>query len=589
MSASEGMVGYVDATLRDLAPLPWGGSVGTDDLAAAAAALAQVGASAIEAIDSRSARAAIEGRRESPWDRIRAIVREVGPATVGAVVSARSIWGEDPVAADVARRFVLCAAESGVGRIRVTDALNDVAALEPMARAASEAGAALVPTLMIGPAPAITDPLWVEEARALAALPGATALCVSDPGGYVAPGALAALVATLRDAVALPLEIQVQAPGGLAPLAATAAVAAGAAAVHASAGPVAMLAARPSAETLRAALLGGPRGLACDAEAIDHAARVVGPMVPADRLRQAASAVFGPALAIPPHLEAALVSRLGRMGLSRTLAEATLEASRIAEEVGGATVAYPLGLAIVSQAARHVTEGERWTSIEPSLARVALGQSGRLRRPVSPQALAAAEAAALPEPAAPRDLGAVADDAPPGLSDEDTVLWAQFGNAVQPLVTRRQSISTEPSHDPDTHGIDRQLIETLVEVVESTQQAEVSVEIAGARVTVRRVDPAAAAGHGGDGAPVGGPGQMDPGLVRIESPMVGTFYRASSPEAGPYVEVGQRIEPGQTVCLIEAMKLFNEIVAETGGVVREILVDNAEPVEFGQALLLIEP
>jgi acetyl-CoA carboxylase biotin carboxyl carrier protein len=71
--------------------------------------------------------------------------------------------------------------------------------------------------------------------------------------------------------------------------------------------------------------------------------------------------------------------------------------------------------------------------------------------------------------------------------------------------------------------------------------------------------------------------------------MVGTFYRAPSPEAPPFVEVGQRIEPGETVCLIEAMKLFNEIVSETGGVVREILVQNADPVEFGQALFLIEP
>jgi len=77
--------------------------------------------------------------------------------------------------------------------------------------------------------------------------------------------------------------------------------------------------------------------------------------------------------------------------------------------------------------------------------------------------------------------------------------------------------------------------------------------------------------------------------VEIKSPMVGTFYRAPNPEAPAYVEVGQTIEPGQVICIIEAMKLMNEIKSEIRGKILEILVDNAEPVEFGQSLFLIEP
>jgi oxaloacetate decarboxylase alpha subunit len=70
--------------------------------------------------------------------------------------------------------------------------------------------------------------------------------------------------------------------------------------------------------------------------------------------------------------------------------------------------------------------------------------------------------------------------------------------------------------------------------------------------------------------------------------MVGTFYRAASPEAPPFVEVGSQVVPGQTLCIIEAMKLMNEITSEVAGSVRKILVENAQPVEFGQALFLIE-
>ena len=79
------------------------------------------------------------------------------------------------------------------------------------------------------------------------------------------------------------------------------------------------------------------------------------------------------------------------------------------------------------------------------------------------------------------------------------------------------------------------------------------------------------------------------GLKEIKSPMVGTFYKSPEPGADPYVKTGTRVSPGQTVCIIEAMKIMNEIEAEIAGVVREILVDDAQPVEFGQALFRVDP
>ncbi len=77
--------------------------------------------------------------------------------------------------------------------------------------------------------------------------------------------------------------------------------------------------------------------------------------------------------------------------------------------------------------------------------------------------------------------------------------------------------------------------------------------------------------------------------AEIKAPMVGTFYRAPSPESPPFAEINQTIEVGQVVCIIEAMKLMNEIKSEIKGKIIDILVDNAEPVEFGQPLFLIEP
>jgi acetyl-CoA carboxylase biotin carboxyl carrier protein len=100
--------------------------------------------------------------------------------------------------------------------------------------------------------------------------------------------------------------------------------------------------------------------------------------------------------------------------------------------------------------------------------------------------------------------------------------------------------------------------------------------------------PAAAAPAAG-AAEAAAPAPPVSSLVEIKSPMVGTFYRSPAPEAPPYVELGSRIARGQTLCILEAMKLMNELPAEISGVIREVCVENGEPVEFGQVLFRVDP
>ena len=97
----------------------------------------------------------------------------------------------------------------------------------------------------------------------------------------------------------------------------------------------------------------------------------------------------------------------------------------------------------------------------------------------------------------------------------------------------------------------------------------------------------AAAPASAPAAPTAAPQQSN--LTDVKSPMVGTFYRAPAPEAPPYVEIGSTVKKGQTLCILEAMKLMNEMESEVDGVVREILVENSDPVEYGQVLFRIEP
>ncbi|MGA8056390.1 MAG: acetyl-CoA carboxylase biotin carboxyl carrier protein [Burkholderiales bacterium] len=117
-------------------------------------------------------------------------------------------------------------------------------------------------------------------------------------------------------------------------------------------------------------------------------------------------------------------------------------------------------------------------------------------------------------------------------------------------------------------------------------QAHVAAPAIAAPPSAGAATPQPAAGP----APAGGAPEapaVPPGHV-IKAPMVGTFYRASSPGAKPFVEVGETVTVGQTICIIEAMKLMNEIECDEGGVVKAILVENGDPVEYGEPLVVIE-
>lgn len=112
-------------------------------------------------------------------------------------------------------------------------------------------------------------------------------------------------------------------------------------------------------------------------------------------------------------------------------------------------------------------------------------------------------------------------------------------------------------------------------------QAPATVQSAPAPAPAREAAPAAPAEQAE-------PSYDDPRYTTITAPMVGTFYRAPAPDAPPYVEVGDEIREGQALCIIEAMKLMNEIESEVSGRIVKILVENAQPVEYGQPLFIVE-
>lgn len=138
-------------------------------------------------------------------------------------------------------------------------------------------------------------------------------------------------------------------------------------------------------------------------------------------------------------------------------------------------------------------------------------------------------------------------------------------------------------------------LKELIDLLKDTDITELQIEKEGTKVKIRRekilssLDIAAQKLSGSREATGAETGEESQRLVTVTSPIVGTFYRAPSPDAAPFTEVGARVKKNQVICIIEAMKLMNEIESEVDGIVVKILVENGQPVEYGEPLFLIEP
>ena len=179
-------------------------------------------------------------------------------------------------------------------------------------------------------------------------------------------------------------------------------------------------------------------------------------------------------------------------------------------------------------------------------------------------------------------------------SEEELVLIALFGEEAESLLRTIRARHTRDDRGETTLEETReQRIRELVRIVQESGVAEVEIEDEGMRVSVRRADErrrrrshAARRGRRGRAAVLPAAAA---GMIRVESPMVGVFYRSPEPSTPAFVEVGDVVVPGQTLCLLEAMKLFNELKSDATGRVLAIHVENGKPVEFEQLLFELEP
>jgi len=593
----------VDTTIRLLSQEPLAGRIPTGEVLRIAGILDGAGFACLEVSGGGVFDASVRRSVESPWERIRAIdARTTTP--LGIALRGRFLVGSKPVSTDIVRRFVACAAENGIDVFRLHDPLNDVSNLREAGEAIVGAGRQLHVGLVYSPGRTGESDALVEQAKRLGEL-GAARVLLNDPTGALLPHITQELVERLAEASGLPVGLYVQAAAGTALANALVATRVGADVVATAVYPLALALHRIAGESLVEALHGLGRDTGVDVQRLWEASDVVDDHIGDEPLAPLAPriAVRAAEYDLPAGLVAALDVHLRAHAAGDRLLDALIEVGRIREEAGWPPLAAPIGQILGSQALLNVLSARRYGTVLDEFRQLVTGAYGTPPAPIEPGIRRAIELLASDSPSLDDDPPSAEDvrEAAEGLasSEEDLVLLAMYGNEAETLLRSiRQRHSREASllvGDVDVQRAER--IRELVRIVQESGVGEIEIEDEGMRVSVRRADepgtlvPLPAAGAVD---PIVEPAEqavatVDPGTIRVESPMVGVFYRASQPGGPPFVEIGDVVAAGQTLCVLEAMKLFNELKAEADGRVRSIHADNGQPVEFGTLLFELEP
>jgi oxaloacetate decarboxylase alpha subunit len=596
------MPALVDTTIRLLSQEPLADRVAAARLYELADVLDEAGFAYLEISGGGCFDAAVRRGVESPWERIRAI-RARCTTPLAMALRGRFLVGARPLGRDLVRRFIASAAASGIDVFRIHDPLNDLSNLRDAAEAIRAAEKELTVGLVHSPGPDGQTEILLERAHHLPEL-GAARVVIHDPAGALHPAQARELVERMADASGLPVGFHGQGSGGAALASALEAVRAGAALVACALYPVALSLHRVAAEALTQSLagLGLDPGVELErlwrgSELVDEALgdEPVPPLSPRVAVRAAE-------YSLPAGLVAELDGNLRAHASSDRLDEVLEELTDIRRECGWPPLASPIGQVLGSQALLHVLSAQRWRIVVDELRDLVEGRYGSPPGEVDPTVQRAVELlgdGASRGEAVPQHLEDIRGDAA-GLaaSEEELLLLALFSESAEPLL--RSVRARGQRNESAAAGLsvsESERIRELIRVVQESGIGEVTIEEGEMRITVRRSDeraeapvasvrvPTAPVEDEAEPMPIPTPGDF----IRVESPMVGTFFRAPEPGAAPFVEEGDAVEPGQTLCILEAMKLMNEVKSESEAVVRRICVENAEPVEYGQLLFELEP
>lgn len=613
----------MDTTIRDGQQSLWATRMQLGDMLPILPKMDKVGYWAIEAWGGATFDTCLRFLDENPWERLRSIKRLTPNTDLSMLTRGQNLVGYKHYSKDIINRFTACAKKNGVQVFRVFDALNDIRNVIDSAEAVKACGGWFEPAISYTVSPVHTLDAYIEYAQQLKDL-GADSIAIKDMAGMLTPYRTERLVSVLNAEVGLPVHLHCHYVGGMAPTNILKAAEAGVAVADTASAPLAFGNSHPAVETVVAALRESKYDTGYDIDLLFEIADYWEEVRKRGHYNRGVTSLAHMKVfshQVPGGMMSNLVAQLEIQKATDRLDEVLVEIPKVRAEVGYPPLVTPMSQIVGTQAVLNVLTGSRWSIVSKEMKDYLCGYYGKAPGPIDPDVfkkVVGASDSVLPPDVSPASLVTTTYDEVAeeigdlAQSEEDVLMYALFPNEARNYLSKHRAtekveflLENESNQTKEDDYVDISQIRELAKVVEDSGVGEITVEEDGMRISIRMpgaapaasaaaapvaaAAPAAQPAAASAAAPAAEEDSRPATWVKVSAPMVGTFYAAPAPGEPAFVKVGDEVAAGETLCIVEAMKLMNEIGAPQMGIVREICVEDASPVEYGTALFYIEP
>jgi oxaloacetate decarboxylase alpha subunit len=641
-----------DTTLRDAHQSLWATRMRIEDMRPVLAHIDRVGYYSLEVWGGATFDVCLRYLNEDPWLRLSEIREGIKNTKLQMLLRGQNIVGYRNYPDDLLEAFVRHGAERGLDIFRIFDALNDARNLEKAIEFVKKADKHAQGTLCYAISPVHTLEYYVDRAREQRDM-GIDSICIKDMAGILAPQFAFDLVSALKSELGLMVQLHCHASSGMAVATYLKAAEAGVDVIDTASAPLSFSTSQPAGETLAASFRGTERDPGLNLEEMEFVQKHFekaesGRCIQGTKVVDAMVITHQ----IPGGMASNLLNQLTEQKAGDRLAEVLDEVPRVREDLGYPPLVTPTSQIVGVQAVMNVLSGERYKLIPNEVRDYVKGLYGRSPAPVRDSVMIKILGKEKPIKTRPADrleplMPKVRKELPKDLveKEEDYISYALFPEVALKFFQWRKN-PTRPEPDkpkdqgkpekataaqeasqlpagvrPDEVGV--WTVRELIELTAAHGVSELEWEHKKDKIRIRRggellpaapvpstpvpvrtppaateaiVEPEPGAEEEKPDKASPAPGSAPqpaapagPNVEEVTSPMVGTFYLRPRPDAPAFIEPGDVIEVGQTLCIVEAMKLMNEIQAEKTCRIVEVLVQDGESVEYGQPLILVEP
>lgn len=626
-------VKITDTSLRDAHQSLWATRMTTEDMLPILEHIDNIGYHSIEVWGGATFDVCIRYLNEDPWERLRTIRKEIKSTNLQMLLRGQSLVGYTHYPDDVVEKFIYKAAENGIDIFRVFDALNDIRNLETSLQTIKKTGKHAQACVVYTISPVHSIEHFVNTALSLKEM-GADSICIKDMAGLLSPYVAYELVALLKEKVKLPIQLHTHYIGGLAIAALLKATEAGVDIIDTATVPMAFGSSQPPVETIVRALQDTEHDTGLKLHELFEVASHFEKIRKHKGFERGVTRITDMKVfehQVPGGMISNLFSQLEEQNASHRMEEVLQEIPYVRADMGYPPLVTPTSQIIGIQAVLNVLMGERYKMCPGEVKDYVKGFYGKPPMPINPEIksliigdeeVIETRPADLIAPGWEKGKKEIGDMAK---SEEDILTYILFpqvalkyfayrdemgADEIAPILTteientninekkpiKEKIIPTakKRSNQKGDEEMNFAEIKELMMLLNSTDIGEIELEKEDFRLSLRKTNAEGGNKNKSNRTVTSKVAaneddlEVNENIEKVVSPMVGTFYAAPSPDAPPFVKVGDQVDRGQTLCIVEAMKLMNEIKAENAGVVVDILVDNAEPVEYGQPIFLIE-